>query len=61
MLLLSVMARETRNAGAVRLEDGRRFTFWAEDALRNRLAAAGFSTQAIGEEPDWHALCGVRE
>lgn len=61
VLLLSVMARETKDVGAVRLEDGRLFTFWSEEPLRNRLAEAGFGTEAIGEEDDWHALCCVRE
>lgn len=61
VLLLSVMARETREVGAVRLEDGRRFTFWREDTLGERLTDAGFSVEAIGEEADWHALLCVRD
>lgn len=61
VLLLSVMARETRGVDAVELADGRQFTFWTEDALRDRLADAGFSAEAIGEEADWHALCCVRD
>jgi SAM-dependent methyltransferase len=61
VLLLSVMARETRAVDAVELEDGRQFTFWREDALRDRLTAAGFSVDAIGDKADWHALCCSRE
>lgn len=61
ILLLSVMARETRGVGAVTLEDGRQFTFWREDSLRDRLAAAGFSAEVVSEEADWHALLCVRE
>lgn len=60
-LLLSVMASETKEADAVRLADGRRFTFWREGALRDHLTAVGFDAEAVGEEEDWHALLCVRE
>lgn len=61
VLLLSVMARETRGVGAVTLEDGRQFTFWGEESLRDRLTAAGFSVAVVSEEADWHALLCVRD
>jgi SAM-dependent methyltransferase len=60
-LLLSVMARETRDVDAVELPDGRRFTFWREERLRERLTDAGFSVEALGEEEDWHVMRCVRE
>ncbi|WP_435117279.1 class I SAM-dependent methyltransferase [Halolamina sp. C58] len=61
-LLLSVMASETRDADAVEVPDGRRFTFWEEGAIRDRLRDAGFrEVRALGQEDDWHALLAVRD
>lgn len=61
VILLSVMARETKDVDAVEVADGRRFTFWREETLRDRLTDAGFTAEAIGDEADWHALCCVRD
>ncbi|QKY21378.1 class I SAM-dependent methyltransferase [Halolamina sp. CBA1230] len=61
-LLLSVMASETRDADAVELPDGRRFTFWQEESIRDRLREAGFAeVRALGGEENWHALLAVRD
>lgn len=61
-LLLSVMASETRDADAVEVPDGRRFTFWEEDPICDRLREAGFTdVRALGSEEDWHALLAVRD
>ncbi|GAB7013817.1 hypothetical protein JCM18549_20880 [Halolamina salina] len=61
-LLLSVMARETRDAAAVEVADGRRFTFWREGPIRDHLREAGFAEiDALGDEADWHALLAVRD
>lgn len=60
-LLLSVMACEPRDAGAVQLADGRRFTFWRKETLRNHLTAAGFAVEEVSQETEWHAMLCVRE
>ena len=61
-LLLSVMASETRDADAVEVPDGRRFTFWHEGPIRDRLREAGFDkVRALGGEENWHALLAVRD
>jgi len=60
-LLLSVMAREPKGVGAVELNDGRRFTFWSEDALLNHLHDAGFRTEQLSEVPEWHAVLALRD
>lgn len=60
-LLLSVMAREPRGVGAAELPDGRRFTFWQKDALLDHLHDAGFRTNLLSEEPEWHAVLAVRD
>jgi SAM-dependent methyltransferase len=61
-LLLSVMASETRDADAVEVPDGRRFTFWHEGPIRDRIHEAGFDElRALDGEEDWHALLAVRD
>ncbi|MFW5948787.1 MAG: class I SAM-dependent methyltransferase [Halolamina sp.] len=61
-LLLSVMASETRDADAVEVPDGRRFTFWHESAVRDRLHEAGFAAvRALGGDADWHVLLAIRD
>ena len=61
-MLLSVMASETRDADAVEVPDGRRFTFWHGESIRDRLREAGFGeVRALGGEEDWHALLAVRD
>jgi ubiquinone/menaquinone biosynthesis C-methylase UbiE len=60
-LLLSAKAREAHEQDAAELADGRRFTFWREAPLRERLADAGFTAEQVSDEAAWHTFLAIRD
>jgi ubiquinone/menaquinone biosynthesis C-methylase UbiE len=60
-LLLSAKARETHEQDAAALPDGRKFTFWREAPLEQRIADAGFDPEQVSDEAEWHTFLAIRD